>query len=66
MTDMSISIAGVGRTGTIVACYLAEQMENPTADSALAKLRSLFSAMPKSAQPPFDVTNILLPEQFDE
>lgn len=52
MTDMSISIAGVGRTGTIVACYLAEQMENPTADSALAKLRSLFSAMPKSAQPP--------------
>ena len=40
---------GVGRTGTIVACYLAEQMENPTANNALEKLRSLFSAMPKSA-----------------
>jgi len=40
---------GVGRTGTIVACYLAEQMENPTANKALAKLRCLFSAMPKSA-----------------
>lgn len=40
---------GVGRTGTIVACYLAEQMEEPTADKTLTRLRKLFSVMPKSA-----------------
>ena len=40
---------GVGRTGTIVACYLAHLMEHPTAEKALARLRSRFIEMPKSA-----------------
>ena len=40
---------GVGRTGTIVACYLAERMKEPAFDNVLKKLRSLFSDMPKSA-----------------
>ena len=40
---------GVGRTGTIVACYLAQQMERPTLEKALALLRTRFAEMPKSA-----------------
>lgn len=40
---------GVGRTGTIVACCLAESMENPTGDKVMESLRRCFSAMPKSA-----------------
>lgn len=40
---------GVGRTGTIVACYLARLMEHPTLEKALDHLRTLFSEMPKSA-----------------
>ncbi len=40
---------GVGRTGTIVACYLARHSANPTPARMLKSLRELFSAMPKSA-----------------
>ena len=44
---------GVGRTGTIVACYLAEDMitssTDITADSVLERLRRCFTEMPKSA-----------------
>ena len=40
---------GVGRTGTIVACYLAERMKEPAFDNVMKNLRSLFSDMPKSA-----------------
>ena len=40
---------GVGRTGTIVACYLAQHMENPTLANALLQLRTRFAEMPKSA-----------------
>ena len=40
---------GVGRTGTIVACYLAQHMEYPTLEKVLSQLRTRFSEMPKSA-----------------
>lgn len=40
---------GVGRTGTIVACYLAQHSDDPHLKSTLADLRQCFSAMPKSA-----------------
>lgn len=40
---------GVGRTGTIIACYLAEQSEKPSYELALNELRYYFSQMPKSA-----------------
>lgn len=40
---------GVGRTGTIVGCLLAEDMETPTFDAVIKKLRCQFSEMPKSA-----------------
>ncbi len=40
---------GVGRTGTIVACYEARQMEEPTLEKALAAMRSRFSKMPKAS-----------------
>ncbi len=40
---------GVGRTGTIAACYLAEQMEDPDYERALKVLRNQFTQMPKSA-----------------
>ena len=40
---------GVGRTGTIVACYEARQMEEPTLEKALAALRDCFSEMPKAS-----------------
>lgn len=40
---------GVGRTGTIMACYEAWQMEDPTLEKALTAMRSNFRNMPKSA-----------------
>lgn len=40
---------GVGRTGTIVACYEARQMEEPTLEKALTAMRSNFSNMPKAS-----------------
>ena len=40
---------GVGRTGTIVGCYLADDMEEPSFDTVMKNLRYHFSEMPKSA-----------------
>ena len=40
---------GVGRTGTIVACYLSQNWEEPDLNHTLEVLRSNFSEMPKSA-----------------
>lgn len=40
---------GVGRTGTIVACYEARQMEEPTLEKALTAMRNNFSKMPKAS-----------------
>lgn len=40
---------GVGRTGTIIACYLAEQMETPDVETVMNELHSRFAQMPKSA-----------------
>ena len=40
---------GVGRTGTIVACYEARQMKEPTLEKALTAMRSRFSKMPKAS-----------------
>jgi len=40
---------GVGRTGMMVACYLAETMEHPTYEAVMARLRKNFSMMPKAA-----------------
>ena len=40
---------GVGRTGTVVGCLLAENMETPTFDAVMKKLRDQFLEMPKSA-----------------
>lgn len=40
---------GVGRTGTIIACLIAEGMENPTLDKVMGELRTRFAMMPKSA-----------------
>ena len=40
---------GVGRTGTVVACYLAEEMEEPSFDKVMKSLRHHFLEMPKSA-----------------
>ena len=40
---------GVGRTGTIVACFMARRMEGPTLEKALAAMRRLFSEMPKAS-----------------
>lgn len=39
---------GVGRTGTVVACYLAEEMVEPSFDKVMNNLRYCFSKMPKS------------------
>ncbi|MBP5547414.1 MAG: ADP-ribosylglycohydrolase family protein [Bacteroidales bacterium] len=39
---------GVGRTGTIAACYLAEKMEKTSFEAVMKCLRSRFSNMPKS------------------
>lgn len=41
---------GVGRTGTMVACYLARHMENPTLEKVLENLRMFFKDMPKAAR----------------
>lgn len=40
---------GVGRTGTVIACVIAEKMEYPQFDDVMAELRQRFSQMPKSA-----------------
>lgn len=40
---------GVGRTGTIVACYIAQNQEEPDLQYTLELLRKYFSKMPKSA-----------------
>ena len=40
---------GVGRTGTIVACYEARQMEEPTVETALTGMRNNVAEMPKAA-----------------
>ena len=40
---------GVGRTGTIVACYESRQMKEPTLEKALTAMRSRFSNMPKAS-----------------
>ena len=40
---------GVGRTGTIVACYLFQNEEEPDLNKTLEVLRGRFSEMPKSA-----------------
>ena len=39
---------GVGRTGTIVACYEARQMDEPTLNQALAAMQGKFAKMPKA------------------
>lgn len=39
---------GVGRTGTIIACVIAEEMENPTLEKVMGELRKRFAMMPKS------------------
>ena len=40
---------GVGRTGTIIACHFAQNMENPQLEKVLEILRRHFADMPKSA-----------------
>lgn len=40
---------GIGRTGTIVACYLSQNSEEPDLNKTLEVLRGRFSEMPKSA-----------------
>jgi len=40
---------GVGRTGTIVACYLAQNKKKPELNHVLQSLRNYFSDMPKSS-----------------
>ena len=40
---------GVGRTGTIVACYLAQNWKEPDLNKTLDVLRKNFAQMPKSA-----------------
>jgi len=40
---------GVGRTGTIVACYLCQNWEEPDLNQVLEALRRNFSEMPKAA-----------------
>ena len=41
---------GVGRTGTIVACYLAHNRDNPELEGVLETLRRSFAQMPKSSR----------------
>ncbi len=52
---------GAGRTGTIVACYEARQMEKPTLENALTAMRNRFSNMPKASHRKFPETQ----EQID-
>lgn len=40
---------GIGRTGTIIACYLAQNWDEPDLNKTLEVLRRNFSKMPKSA-----------------
>ena len=39
---------GVGRTGTIIACYLARHMEEPSIEKVIYELNERFKDMPKS------------------
>ena len=57
---------GVGRTGTIVACYLFQNVEEPDLNKTLEVLRSRFSEMPKSAyrETPETKVQIDFVEQF--
>ena len=41
---------GVGRTGTVVACYLAQKREKPELEGVLDTLRRNFAQMPKSSR----------------
>lgn len=41
---------GVGRTGTVVACYLAQKRDNPELEGVLDTLRRNFAQMPKSSR----------------
>ena len=40
---------GVGRTGILAACYLAEEMKEPSFEIVMKNLRNCFSKMPKSS-----------------
>ena len=40
---------GVGRTGTITACYFARTIKEPTQETVLNRLRAAFKEMPKSS-----------------
>lgn len=40
---------GIGRTGTVVACYISQNREEPDLNHTLEVLRRHFSEMPKSA-----------------
>lgn len=48
---------GVGRTGTIVACCIAQNLDNPDLKNTLEALRGNFSQMPKSAYRKTPVNN---------
>lgn len=48
---------GVGRTGTIVACCIAQNLDNPDLRNTLEVLRGNFSQMPKSAYRKTPVNN---------
>ena len=41
---------GVGRTGTVVACYLAQKRDKPELEGVLETLRRNFNQMPKSSR----------------
>jgi len=59
---------GVGRTGTIVACFLAEYLAEylPSAEKAINRMRASFKEMPKSAcrQSPETIGQITFIERF--
>jgi len=40
---------GVGRTGTIIACVIAEETKYPQFETVMSELRQRFAQMPKSA-----------------
>ena len=59
---------GVGRTGTIVACYLAATNEKSSFDSVMKALRQGFSKMPKSSHrviPDTHVQELFIQEYVD-
>lgn len=59
---------GVGRTGTIVTCFLSELLSEylPSADKAIDRMRACFNEMPKSAyrKSPETALQISFIEQF--